>query len=110
MATEPDRSTVPQDAVVWPLGRSTRTEIELSPRWDDPDGRRIGFVWNHLFRGDEMFKLLSAELQRTHPSMTFVPFEAFGNIHGENEREVLDGLEEQLRTHRVDAVIAGVGA
>lgn len=96
--------------MVWPLGRSTRTEITLNPRWEDPDGKRIGFVWNHLFRGDEIFELLSEALTRKYPSMSFVPFDAFGNIHGEDEREVLAALEHRLRDEQVDAVVVGVGA
>jgi hypothetical protein len=97
-------------SVVWPLGRSTREEVALNARLSEPDGKRIGFVWDYVFRGDEIFELLEAELRQHFPSMSFVPYADFGNILGETEREVIAALPERLRATDVDAVVVGVGA
>jgi hypothetical protein len=72
-------------------------------------GKRVGFLWDHMFRGEEMFQEIAAYLSADHGAVT-VAHEAFGNIHGENEAEVLAALPEVLRAERVDAVISAVGA
>lgn len=95
--------------VHWPLARSTAAAGAMSAR---PAGgvERVGFVWDYVFRGDEMFAVLERELGRRWPGTAFVPHGAFGNIHGHDEREVLAVLADRLREKEVDAVIAGVGA
>ena len=82
----------------------------MSARLADGEGKRIGFVWDYVFRGDEMFRILEEELGKRFPGSSFVPYEAFGNIHGHDEREVLAKLPERLRAEKVDAVVVGVGA
>ena len=72
--------------------------------------KRIGFVWDYVFRGDEMFEVLEEELSKRFPGSVFVPYETFGNMHGHDEREVLAALPDILRREELDAVIAGVGA
>ena len=39
----------------------------------------------------------------------FVDYDAFGNTHGGDEREVLAQLPGKLRQHKVDVVISGMG-
>jgi hypothetical protein len=95
---------------VWPLGRSTARPVQLSRRLDDPGDKRIGFVWDYVLRGDEMFAIAQQELRRQFPEMTFVDYPAFGNIHGPDERDVMAALPQRLRAEDVDAVVIGVGA
>jgi hypothetical protein len=72
--------------------------------------RRIGFVWDHVFRGDEMFTIVEEELRAQNPSLTFVPYQAFGDIHGREGAHVVASLPSRLHAEEVDAVIVGVGA
>ena len=96
--------------VLWPLGRKTMTEVNLNRHCADDRPRRFGFLWDFMFRGNDMFPLLEAGLTRRYPGSTFVSYEYFGNVHGADEREVLAALPERLREAQVDTVIVGVGA
>jgi len=100
----------PEYEVVWPLARSTAQSVAMSARLAVGAPRRIGFVWDYVFRGDEMFPLLEEGLAERFPGSTFVHHSAFGNVHGHDEREVLAALPERLRAEAVDAVVVGVGA
>ena len=47
---------------MWPLARSTNPVVTLNKRRPEPEGKRIGFVCDHVFRGDEMYAIIGAEL------------------------------------------------
>ena len=96
--------------VVWPLASTAPDHVTMSSGLASLEGARVGFVWDHVFRGDEMFALLERELQQKYPTATFVGHEAFGNVHGQDEPAVLAALPGKLKAERVDAVIVGVGA
>ena len=96
--------------VVWPLGRSTETAIALNARFADSKAKRIGFVWDYVFRGDHMFPLIQAGLAEKYPGSEFVPYTVFGNAHGHDEREMLAALPGRLKAEKLDAVVVGVGA
>ena len=99
--------TEPQYEVVSPVGRWAGQAVR-------PAGagrvRRVGFVWDYVFRGDEMFRIVAEELRRRDPELTFVGHEVFGDIHGPDERRVVAELPGRLHAQRVDTVIVGVGA
>jgi len=95
---------------VWPLGRSTGSPVALSEAVAAGGPRRVGFVWDYVFRGDEMFDVLREELAARFPGAEFVPYETFGNMHGHDEREQLAALPGRLRKERIDAAVVGVGA
>jgi hypothetical protein len=99
----------PEYEALWPLARRTAGDIGMTVRRPQ-DGMRVGFLWDYVFRGDEMFTVLERELPKHLPGPTFVSYETFGNIHGHDEREVLAVLGDRLREKEIDAVIAGVGA
>ena len=94
---------------LWPLARSTAATVEMSTR-DAREEMRIGFLWDYVFRGDEMFAVLEEELPAHFPGVRFVRHDELGNIHGHDEREVLAVLGDRLREKEIDAVVAGVGA
>ena len=96
--------------VLWPLGRATGETVSMSTRLAGVTAKRIGFLWDYVFRGDDMFRLLAEELPQHFPDCRFVPYETFGNIHGHDEADVLAALPERLRLEGVDAVVVGVGA
>ena len=96
--------------VVWPLGKASFEELPVNSRTADLSNKKVAFLWDWLFRGDEMFPAIQDELSKRFPAMQFVPHTAFGNTHGRNEREVVDAIPEKLREHGVDMVISGIGA
>ena len=96
--------------VLWPLGRSTSKTVRMNPRLREGEPKRIGLVWDFMFRGDEMFSLMQPGLEHKYPGSTFLPASTFGNIHGHDEREVIKALPGILRDQRIDAIIVGVGA
>ncbi len=96
--------------VLWPLGRSTSEALRMNTRLQEGEAKRIGFIWDHMFRGDEMFSLMQPGLAEKYPGATFLPAATFGNIHGHDERRVLAALPGVLRAQKVDAAIVGVGA
>jgi hypothetical protein len=96
--------------VLWPLGRSTSKTLQMNPRLREGAAKRIGLVWDFMFRGDEMFSLMQPGLEESYPGSTFLPASTFGNVHGHNEREVIAALPGILRNQKVDAVVVGVGA
>ena len=96
-------------AVHWP--RSTRTQAvqPVADRVDDLSGKVVAFVWDYLFRGDEIFAMVQRELQQRFTGMRFIGYEEFGSTHGADEREVLKNLPGKLKELKVDAVISGMG-
>ncbi len=100
--------------VLWPLARRAVKDMAMNRRFGNKEtdhaAKRIGFIWDYMFRGNDMFPLLQAGLAEKYPGSTFVPYEHFGNVHGHDEREVLAALPQRLKEARLDAVIVGVGA
>lgn len=95
--------------VVWPKSPMGVQANRAAPRLDDLDGRRIGFLWDHLFRGDELFPVLAKELAQRYPSIEIVDHPEFGNTHGADENEMIAALPGELRARHVDAVVSGMG-
>jgi hypothetical protein len=97
----------PQYSVVRPAGRWAGRPV---PAHAAAVPRRVGFVWDHVFRGDEMFTIVEEELRARDPGLTFAGHQAFGDIHGQDAGRVIASLPARLRAEEVDAVIVGVGA
>jgi hypothetical protein len=69
----------------------------------------VAFVWDYVFRGDEIFPILQEALTELFPAMTFVSYDTFGNTFGGDEHGVLDRLPELLAANGIDVAISGVG-
>lgn len=102
----------PRYGVVWPLGHRATQSAPLAPRLDTLDGKTIAFVWNHVFKGDAMFRIFEHAIRERYRDVTFVDHPVFGNIHGTaaEEHEAVELLPERLAEKGVDAAIVGVGA
>lgn len=102
----------PGFSVVWPLGQLETQPTSLAPRPPDLANKRVALIWDHVFRGDDMFEIFKEEVRTRHPGMTFVDHHVFGNTHGSvaEEHDALGYLGERLRAHEIDAAIVGVGA
>ena len=72
-------------------------------------GKRVAFLWDYLFRGDELFPILARELVARYDDIEIVSYETFGNLHGGDEKRKLDRLPDDLRNRGVDAVVSGMG-
>lgn len=96
-------------SVFWPRGERTLTVQDVAPRLDTLAGKRIAFVWDYLFRGDEIFPILERQLSARFPNVRFVSYSEFGSTHGEDEHAVVAGLPAKLQAMGVDAVISGMG-
>ena len=96
-------------AVVWPRSAKSVEVKPLSPRLATLEGKCVAFLWDYLFRGDEIWPLLSEELSRRYPGIRFIGWEEFGSTHGDEEHQVLAELPAKLRALKVDAVISGMG-
>jgi hypothetical protein len=95
--------------VYWPRSERQSTIRPLARRHESLAGRKIAFLWDFLFRGDEIFKILEAELKARFPGVTFVDWNVFGNTHGTDERKVVAALPERFKELGVDAAISGMG-
>lgn len=102
----------PHYDVVWPLGHRVLSEVAEQERPAELGGRTVAYLWDELFRGPEMFEVISEVARDRFGDVGFVGWEEFGNFHAStaDERRVLEALPELLRAHRVDLVVAAVGA
>ncbi len=95
--------------VYWPR---TRRRVSLKPLAKRPQNladKKIAFLWDYVFRGDEIFGILGKALQDRYPGMSFVNWAEFGNTHGSDEHQVVASLPGRLKELKVDAVISGMG-
>jgi hypothetical protein len=106
----PHDEAAAQYEVVWPSGPRQTHDFAPAARPADLNGRTIAFVWDYIFRGDEMWEVIQRELAARFPDVRFAGYEGFGNIHSTEEREVLAGLPQRLRELDVAAAIVGVAA
>ncbi len=95
--------------VVWPRSPRGVQRRSIAPRLDTLANRRLAFLWDYLFRGDELFPALADELRARFDGIEIVDYDVVGNIHGADEREVVGRLPDDLRSRGVDAVVSGMG-
>jgi hypothetical protein len=94
---------------VWPRSPRGVQARRSAPRLDSLDGRRVAFLWDYLFRGDELFPVLEAELRSRFPTIDVVGYAEFGNLHGADEKDRVGRLPDDLKARDVDAVVSGMG-
>jgi hypothetical protein len=94
---------------LWPRSPRQAAVKPLAPRLSTLEGKTVAQVWDHVFRGDEVFEFLEAGLRARFPGVRFVSWREFGNTHGSEEREVVAALPGRLKALGADAVISGMG-
>lgn len=95
--------------VVWPRSPLATARRPLAPRLTGGlEGTTIGFLWDYLFRGEELFPALAAELRARGAQV--VSYEAFGNLHGPDEAQLVGEIPSVIAARGIDAVVSGVGA
>jgi len=100
--------TAEQFDCLWPGGARAVEAVPLAPR-SDLSGKRIALVWDHVFRGDEIFPMLERTLSDQFENVTFFGYDHFGSTFGGDEHQVLADLPNRLKELEVDAVISGIG-
>ena len=94
---------------LWPGGAIAVPVFEPAARPANLNGLTVAFVWDYVFRGDDIFPILQEALAKAYPAMTFVNYDTFGNTFGGDEHGVRERLPELLTAHGVDVAISGVG-
>ena len=95
--------------VVWPKAPMGVQARRSAPRLDSLSGVTVAFLWDYLFRGDELFPVLEKQLVERFPDIEIIGYEEFGNTHGSDEVERIAGLSGFLADRHVDAVVSGMG-
>jgi len=98
-----------QYAALWPRGPRQAKVKSLAKRLDTLDGKTVAWVWDYVFRGNEVFEQLEASLRERYPGVKFLHWDLFGNTHGSDERNVVANLPQKLRELGADAVVSGMG-
>ncbi len=100
--------------VISPAGVQLIEEKTASPRLPDLAGRTVGEIWNGVFRGDETFPVIRAELQRRHAGIRIVPFTEFPFFPGDDRPHAQQAAAQQIaalaKAKGCDAIISGNGA
>ena len=96
-------------AVVWPRSAKAVEIKPLARRLDSIDGKTIAFLWDDLFRGDEIWPMLKQALASRFPGVSFIDHDAFGSTHGDDEHRVLAELPGKITSLGIDAVVSGMG-
>lgn len=95
--------------VVWPRSALGIQAHRTADRLGTLDGARIGFLWDYVFRGDELFPVLERTLQERFPGLEIVGYDIFGNTHGPDEAQVVGEVASIIAARGVDAVVSGIG-
>ena len=95
--------------VVWPRSPRGVQQQRQADRLPDLSGRTVAFLWDFVFRGDELFPVLEKALVERFDGIEIVGFEEFGNLHGADEKQRVGRLPDDLRSRGVDAVVSGMG-
>jgi len=95
--------------VVWPRGMKVVESAHFARRLETLEGKTVGFLWDWLFRGDQIFPMIEKELSKQSPGIKFVGYEELGSTHGGEETEVLAALPDKLKQYGCDAIISGIG-
>jgi len=98
-----------QHEALWPRSPRQAKVKSLAKRLDTLEGKTIAWVWDYLFRGDEVFALLEESLKVRYPGVKFVHWSEFGSTHGSEERKVVAALPQKLKALGVDAIVSGMG-
>ncbi|MEN9644549.1 MAG: hypothetical protein RL238_1218 [Actinomycetota bacterium] len=102
-------SMEPHYDVVWPKSPRGVQRRRAAERLTTLEGARIGFVWDYMFRGEEIFPVIASELATRFPGLEVVGYDTFGNIHGADEVALVEAMPGTLDEHSIDAVVVGNG-
>lgn len=94
----------------WPRAAARGKVKPLAQRHASLAGKRVAFLWDFLFRGDDIYVVVEEELRKRFPGISFMGWQEIGNIHGGDEKQIVAGLAARLKAADVDAVVTSVAA
>lgn len=99
--------------VVSPVGLPGNHHTPIAPRLDTLQGKTIGEVYNHHFKGDQMFGIYRQLLQQRYPGVRLIPYTdlpaSFVGGDTAYHRCVAREIAAQARAKGCDALISGNG-
>lgn len=95
--------------VLWPGGPIGVPVVPPAARPSTLRGKKVAFLWDYMFRGEEVFPAVQAGLEAAFGTVSIVGYDTFGSVFGGDEEAVLHALPDRLRDLGVDAVVCGMG-
>ena len=99
--------------VISPLGLPATQNKGIAPRLDSLDGKTIGEVYNHHFKGDQMFGLYRQLLKQRYPGVRIVPYTelpaSFVGGDPASHRRAAQEVAALAKEKGCDALITGNG-
>ncbi len=99
--------------VISPIGLPRTQSTGIAARLDSLDGKTIGEVYNHHFKGDQMFGLYREMLKQRYPGVRVVPYtEMPASFVGGDvayHRRVAQEVAAAAKEKGIDALIIGNG-
>jgi hypothetical protein len=93
---------------LWPRAPKQMQQRKLAPRLPSLEGKTIAFLWDYLFRGDQIFEVIEEGLRKKYPEIRFISWKEFGSTHGGEEKAALAELPKRFKALNVDAVVSGM--
>ena len=99
--------------VISPIGLPRTRDQGIAPRLDNLAGKTIGEVYNHHFKGDQMFGLYRELLRERYPGVRIIPYTelpaSFVGGDSGTHRRVAQEVAVLAREKGCDALIIGNG-
>jgi hypothetical protein len=99
--------------VISPVGLDVTQNKGLASRLDSLEGKTIGEMYNHHFKGDQMFVLYRELLRQRYPGARIVPFTelpaSFVGGDPATHRRTAQEVAALAQQKGCDALIAGNG-
>ena len=99
--------------VISPVGLSGAQHKAIAPRLETLNGKTVGEVYNHHFKGDHMFPIYRQLLQQRYPGVRVIPYSEFpaSFVGGDAayHRTVAQQIAALAREKGCDALISGNG-
>ena len=72
-------------------------------------GDRIGFLWEKIFRGNEIFPILEIKISERFDKVELVGYENFGSTVGHYSFITLTNISNYLKKIQINAILPGIG-
>jgi hypothetical protein len=99
--------------IISPIGLPRTQSQGIASRLDTLDGKTIGEVYNHHFKGDQMFGLYRELLKERYPGVRIVPYTEMpaSYVGGDpaTHRRIALEVAAVAKEKGIDALIAGNG-
>jgi hypothetical protein len=99
--------------VISPVGRPGGQSNAIAPRLETLQGKTVGEVYNHHFKGDQMFGLYRQLLRQRYPGVQVIPYTelpaSFVGGDPAYHRTVAQEIAAVAKEKGCDALISGNG-